>query len=550
MKAKYALIILLAITFWRCDDNTGELGLTLFPNSDQNISGRLTTYDVITNSIPAGRIYAKTNIGYVGKFTDELFGTYEAGFLATLNCPQGTQFPGVFKDNAFNENGYPLNIMTTSDDDDVRLIYNNAANEPIGEPIGNIHTVEIYLWYNSFFGDSINACRLSIYELNEKLDIEDEPYYTDINPTDFYDPNDLLGTKVYTAVDYSTSDSIRNLDTYVPSVHLEFDKETAYRIGGNILRASRNAGSNFNNDTFSDAFKGIYVKSDYGDGTILNIFQAQINIVYKCYATDETTGEILKKSNSTEDSTYYGYRTFASTREVLQANQLLNDEDKINELIAEDYNTYIKAPAGIFTQAALPVKEIGEKLMEDSLNAVSLTFSNYNQQSDLEYNMPIPSTLMLIRKKYKDTFFEENQLPDEINSYLTSHTSTTNQYTFSNITNLINSCLADREAARVQIEDNHETISLEVTDDEGNTTTQVVSTMEEWEKYSDWDKVVLIPVLISYDSSSSSTSSTTITRVQHDLGLGYVRLKGGKRGETDPEYRLKLEVVSTNFQAN
>ena len=34
MKAKYALIALLAITFWGCDDNTAGLGLGMFPGSD------------------------------------------------------------------------------------------------------------------------------------------------------------------------------------------------------------------------------------------------------------------------------------------------------------------------------------------------------------------------------------------------------------------------------------------------------------------------------------------------------------------------------------
>ena len=34
MKAKYALIALLAITFFGCDDSTGGLGLGMFPGND------------------------------------------------------------------------------------------------------------------------------------------------------------------------------------------------------------------------------------------------------------------------------------------------------------------------------------------------------------------------------------------------------------------------------------------------------------------------------------------------------------------------------------
>lgn len=63
MKAKYALIALLAITFWGCDDNTAGLGLGMFPGSDQNINGKLSTFDVTTESVHAGEIYAMTNVG-------------------------------------------------------------------------------------------------------------------------------------------------------------------------------------------------------------------------------------------------------------------------------------------------------------------------------------------------------------------------------------------------------------------------------------------------------------------------------------------------------
>ena len=45
---------------------------------------------------------------------------------------------------------------------------------------------------------------------------------------------------------------------------------------------------------------------------------------------------------------------FASTKEVIQANQCLNS-DLIKEKAAEPQHTYIKSPAGIFTEAIMPV---------------------------------------------------------------------------------------------------------------------------------------------------------------------------------------------------
>lgn len=52
--------------FFGCDDNTAGLGLGMFPGSDQNINGKLTTFDVTTKSVHAGEVYAKTSTGYVG----------------------------------------------------------------------------------------------------------------------------------------------------------------------------------------------------------------------------------------------------------------------------------------------------------------------------------------------------------------------------------------------------------------------------------------------------------------------------------------------------
>jgi len=560
MKAKYALIALLAISFWGCDDNTAGLGLGMFPGSDQNINGKLSTFDVTTESVHTGEVYAMTNVGYVGKFTDEIFGTYQAGFLAELNCPAGMTFPGVYNGTALDGDKKATNTMVDEEGlgDDVEGIYNNE-----NKLIGNIHTIELYLWYSSYFGDSLTACRLSVYELNKNLDTE-HAYYTNIDPEEYYDhantDNSLLGTKAYTAVDLSVKDSIRKLSTYVPSVHVSFRDKAAKEIGKEIIKRANELGVNFDNKEFRKIFKGIYVKSDYGDGTVLYIDQAQMNVVYKCYAVDTITGIKLKKNvvkeGESKDSTYYGYRIFATTREVIQANQLDNDKAAIQDCINKPEWTYLKSPAGIFTQLTLPVSQIAEKLQGDTLNAVKLGIPIYNETSDKKFGMSMPRSVLLIRKKYKDSFFKDNKLSDGITSSLfdnSSSTSSFNQYTFNNITQMINDCLADGERAKAE---KSLPMTLEIINSLGEKEEQVVTTIEEWEKYSDWNKFILIPVLVTKDSSSSNSyyGSSNVISIQHDLKPGYVRLKGGTNAtntslpkEEQDKYKLKLEVVSTNF---
>ena len=559
MKAKYALIALLAITFFGCDDNTAGLGLGMFPGSDQDINGKLTTFPVTTESIHAGQIYAMSNIGYVGKFTDDLFGTYQAGFLAELNCSKGMTFPGVYnyeKNTSLDSKNKPTQTMVGEggdpiDKEGLEFVYNN------GELIGNIHTIELYLWYDSYFGDSLTASRLSVYKLGKELS-EDDAYYTDINPEEFYNPLEKpLGTKAYTAVDLSIKDSIRNLSTYVPSVHVTFEDKAAKEIGKKIIEEAYKAGANFDRKTLKEAIKGLYVKSDYGDGTVLYIDQIQMNVVYKCYAVDTITGSILQRKvihdGESKDSTYYGYRMFTSTREVIQANSLNNEKDAIQACIDNPDWTYIKSPAGIFTQVTLPIGKINSQLDGDILNAVKLGIPIYNETNNKKFGMSVPRSVLLIRKNDKDDFFKNNKLSDGIISSLfdnSSSTSSFTQYTFNNITQMINKCLADSTAAQKEIDDKgFIMVSIPDPDDpKGPKIEQKVEEIGIWKELTEWDKFVLIPVLVTKDSSSSNNyygnGSSQIISIQHDLKPSYARLKGG----TNPANVLQLEVVSTSFK--
>ncbi len=554
MKAKYALIALLAITFWGCDDNTAGLGLEMFPGSDQNINGKLSTFDVTTESVHAGKIYAMSNVGYVGKFTDETFGTYQAGFLAQLNCPQGMIFPEAFSGTTASGKG---KMMTNFDNvaDGVSGNY-TIIKDKNGKPIGNCQ-INIYLWYDSYFGDSLTACRLSMYVLDKKKgnkywSEDPDAHYTNIDPTEYYDSTtSLLGSKSYTAVDLSISDSIRNLSTYTPYIRITLDQTKTQDLGLKLLEGGRTEDLY---KKFQSIFPGVYVKSDYGDGTILYASSIQMDVAFLEHARDSITGGLLHTSAG-KDSVIYTGRSFTSTREIIQANRLENDTEKIQECINDPKCTYLKSPAGIFTQLTLPVSQIAEKLQGDTLNAVKLGIPIYNETSDKKFGMSTPKNVLLIRKKYKDSFFKKNKLSDGITSSLFSPTTTGfTQYTFNNITQMINDCLKDGEREKAE---KNLPMTLKITNSLGEEKDQVVTTIEEWEKYSDWNKFILIPVLVTTDSSSSNNyygSSNNVISIQHDLKPGYARLKGGTNAtnaslskEEQDKYKLKLEVVSTNF---
>ena len=269
--------------------------------------------------------------------------------------------------------------------------------------------------------------------------------------------------------------------------------------------------------------------------------RVDLEFQFQFHYVDSLGVKLTKKVNDAngsigDDSTYIGRQTiFASTKEVIQANHFENS-DKLKEKAAEKEWTYIKSPAGIFTEATLPYDEIYEELANDTLNAVKLTFTNYNEKSNYKFSMNVPSNVLLLRKQDLSTFFEENQVNDNITSFTASHNNVaTNQYTFQNIARLVSTCINEKKAAR-----NAAQQSAGANWDEA-------AWNEEWNaQHPDWNKVLLIPVSITTQSTSSTSNSSTTTAVQHDLQPGYAKLQGG-----DPENggtKLTLEVTYTQFE--
>lgn len=521
MKVRYLGILLLALlTLFSCDDNTGKLGIGMLPDSD-GINVETTSFDVTTRSyFVEDGVYAKTNIGYIGKFTDPMLngiGDYEASFITELNCTDDFRFPAVYD-----------------------------PEKHTGTMAGDtVVSIQLAVYYSNWFGDSLNACRMSVYKLDKEtwLKERDDPKrkyrYTNIDPEKYYDPSeDLLARKAYTAYDTSVPDSVRNgtdsngSPIYYPNVTFPLDK----KWGNEILQLNRDyqRGENDyfkNSDKFiENVLSGLYLKTDYGDGTVLYVDRVDLQMQFRFHYVDSLGVKLSKKDGT--DSLYYSMATvFASTKEVIQANQLKNAKS-LKEL-AEDHTdlTYLRSPAGIFTEAVLPYDEIHQKLAGDTLNAVKLTFTNYNEDTNkYKFSMGAPRTVLLLRKKDLKSFFEENKVPDNITSFAVNHNNVaTNQYTFVNIARLITTCINEKKAEKAKAGD---------------------AWNDKREKqWIEENKVLLVPVSATYETVNSSNK---IIGIQHNLAPSYARLKGGpatENGSEDGKVKtpLKLEVIYTTF---
>lgn len=515
MKLQYTgLTILAALTLFSCDDTTGSLGMDMMQPTDAVVTAD-KEYNVITQSVLADSIYAKTSTGYIGRFTDPLFGPMESSFLTEFNCLGNySLFPDLYKES---EDGKTATGIMVED---------------------KFEAVSLYIEYTNWFGDSLNACRMSAYELMKPL--ENKNRYTDIDP-ESYLTNDtqikpkLLGRVAYSAYDTSVPDSVRNATdssgnpSYYPYFLLPLDED---EFTTRFLKAYRTDKDLFkDNDTFRDkVFKGIYLKSDYGDGTVIYVDRVNILASIKVYAVDSTTGLKLKKSDGT-DSTYTSVRhVFSATKEVFQVNNISNstiDNNFIEELQDKDY-TYIKSPAGLLTEITLPIKEIENELGNDTINGIKLQLNHYKEETK-PFSMSIPTYLLMVRSGERVRFFENNEVPDNITSYIVSHTTNSTNYTFSNIARIVTTIISERKAAKLKAEK------------EGHVWDETA-----WEAANpDWNKVTLVPVTVDFDSSTSNS----IIKVTHDLKPGLLKLKGANATTSD-EQKVKIDVTYTRFGLN
>lgn len=484
------------VLFVACDDNIGNMGYDMLPDSDK-ATVKTSYFDVTTKSILSGPVFARSSTGFLGRFIDPEFGEYETSFLTELNCLDSLSFPSVYSES--NKEGIMAGDTT--------------------------HLTELILYYSEFYGDSTSQSRLNVYTLDEKLEAN---YYTDINPDDYYDETKPpLVSKTFTPIDYSYSDSIIGLEDFYPHVRVELPKE----FGENILKANREHPEYFySSEAFiNNILKGLYIKTVEGDGAILYIDRVQLNVVVACHYKDSLNNSLQKVDGT--DSLYYAQKTFPATREVIQANSFKNS-DKLQEKVAETEHTFLKSPAGIFTEMTIPFDEIEEQLISDTLNLVKLVIPNYYEKSDYPFKMNVPSNILLVRKDDMFDFFKENKIGNNIDSYEIAHNSVKNTYTFDNLNRLVQTVVNEKNNAKKEAEKADGTTW---TDESWN---------KKWaEDNPDWNKLVLIPIIAKSKQTGNNTTATI--SVEHDLRPGCVKLKGG-----DPEQggnKLSLEVVHSTF---
>lgn len=472
-----------AVALASCDDTTDTLGQTLTNNVDI-FKSVADTFEVSTRSVLSDSVLSRSRYSYLGHVKDTETGTYVTSHFTS-------QF-ALLEDIYRNEGYFPVADSMASRDQNGNIVAESCR-------------LRVYI--NSLVGDTLNPMKFTAYELSKPITATAN-YYTNFDPEAAgfvrMDADRIKRDKSYTAVDLNLSDSIRNLittesATYYKPITMSLNDEYVHidTVNGQAVRTTYNNYGSYilqsyyahpewfkNSQTFAKhVCPGFYFKSTGGLGVMSQIYMTDLTITYKYYTSATETATATTQLMGTE--------------EVTRTTSIVNDKERLAELAANENCTYLKAPAGIFTEVTLPVEDIMNGHETDTISSAKLAFTAYNS-TDEDNLFTAPDEVMILPKDSLYSFFEDGDLPDSKLSYVASYSTAYNTYTFNNIATLVTKMWEAKGSS------------------------------------SDWNKAVLIPITRNYSTTSSSSSSATLVSVSNDMSLKSVKLvKGLHLGKTE-----------------
>ena len=479
MKTKsLTAIALTAMAMISCSTDTDTIGSSLINESDRLVFST-EAFEAHTKSVLVDSVYARNYQTYFGQVKDPETGTYvKTEFMAQFNMQEDLTLPDISK---------------------MVLDQNNQITAD---------SCEIWLFFDksNCFGDSLVPLKMNILELDQPMS-DNETYYSNYDPkaNGLIRKDGLKKSLVFSMSNLTYTDSIRGLSSYADIARISLnepytDKQgvTYNNYGTYILRNFYEHPEYFKNSySFIHTLcPGFYFELGDGLGLMAKFSEIHMRIYYR-----------YKK----EDETYITFLGSASTQEVLQTTKITNDKEALRRLVDNNNCTYLKAPSGIFTEVTLPVDEITQSHANDSLLSVSIAFSRENSGLEASpYLLKAPSTIIMLPTDSLQSFFEEDKEYDNKSTFVTT-LGTNNNYTFSNIGNLI-TLLSKNKAAGLASD-------------------------PDWvNKHPNWNKVMLVPV------SVTTSSSASVAVISNLMGLGSTNLVGGK------DHPISMKVIFARFK--
>lgn len=484
------VLVIAALTFAACDDTTEGIGGSI-TNKIDNINISDSAFNVTTKSIVAGAVLSRNNTGLIGKMKDPETGNYVKGDYMTQ-----------------------LSVLPTFSVD--TLDYIKQANK------GSIEADSCYLLvsYNASYGDTIAPMKVTAYEMTKPM-AEDKEYYSNY---DAFKEGWVSENNQHWSSNYNLSNTsdVKNFKIYLNKKYTTKDGKTYKNYGSYIMQTYAEHPEYFktNYKFLHNVCPGFYIKNVGGTGNMAKIWNTELIFYWTRHKT-------IKAKDGVTDSTAVsiGYNRFDGTEEVLQLNKIENDTKNLEQLASQQNCTYLKSPAGIFTEVTLPIEDIMKGHEKDTLNTATISFPRLNNaDEDNAYNFATPSTILMVQKDSLQSFFEKSKLADNRTSYTASYSSTgtyKNAYTFQNIANLVSAMYKNKGRGE------------------------------------NWNKVVLVPVNVI---TTTQGYTTVISKINHDMSLASTRLivgtddpdkdytKDEKTGKKVASGPIRIKVIYSKFK--
>lgn len=486
--------VLMCLGLTACDDTTDTLGDTLTHTADK-FALLPDTFGVVTRSMTVDSVLATNIYPYVGHVKDTETGSYvTSSFSTQLGVAVGLI------------NGKPKEDSLRCEKDE----YGNYIAD--GCRIG--------MFINSYVGDSLNTLKVTLHELAKPLE-DGVNYYSNYDITNKgylrKDGNELKVAKSFT-YEGLASETSSSAITYKA---VEFDlnqlgeyvdmRGNKYRNYGSYLLTMLYKHPEYFTSSYNfihNVCPGFYFEQTNGIGNMGEIIFVSLFTDFKAISGDTLTTMSAR---------------FSGTEEVMQTTFISNDKQRMAELAADMSCTYLKSPSGLFTEMELPIEDIKRGHENDTISSAKIIIPRYNYETE-EALFTAPASVLMLPKDSIYSFFEKRNVPDSKMSYLASYSSSQNTYTFNNIADLVNKMWQIKQGGKGS---------------------------------EDWNKVVIMPVTVNTNSSTTS-SSTTVTSVTNEIGLKSTKLvrgtnflgRDGKDANGNPVSAspLKIRVLYNKFR--
>lgn len=419
-----ATIAALGAALGSCNDNS-TIGSSLVQNSIEVIVD--SSFTVSGHSVPMESVQSRTVAQLLGVFNAPGYGRMESNVV--------TQF------------------MPAS-----RLCSSEVTVEDIDSLV-----LYMYVFDGEYVGDTLAPMGLEVYRLEETLP---SPIFSDFDPTGYYNPDKPLTSIIYNV---SKRDAKLIGDTVAEGL-MEIKAKLPVELGRELYGAYLENPKNFLSPTaFNDnVFKGLYLKNSFGSGRLVRSSTTEMVMYYHHYYADQ-------------DTTIHGFgQYFAVSPEVVTNNDVTVQISDDLQARADQGEAIVAAPVGMEVKMRFPAPEILAKFAADpnSLKVLNtLSFTVPARVIENEYGFGLPTYLLMVLEKDRNTFFANNKLPDNKIAFYAKYDSETSIYNFGDMANYF-SDLVTRQAAGEEITE---------------------------EDYS----FVIVPVLATFETSGNSYYGTT-----------------------------------------